>query len=141
MRYSPRCRLHYHSIFRSKKITNLYKLSLNPRRSYSKYVLCEKKYYLGCDGGLVVIWGRITRWENIMRHFGLSCVHPVYFLRKSTEFHDTSLKCQRIIIHFLLLISHKLPEIAKRPPFTYYLPDLLYPINIDIATQLKGLQL
>ena len=31
--------------------------------------------------------------------------------------------CQRILIHFLLLISHKLPAIAKCPPLPYLIPD------------------
>ena len=39
----------------------------------------------------------IMRIELIMRHFGLSCARPVYFIHKSTEFHDTRTECQRII--------------------------------------------
>ena len=31
--------------------------------------------------------------------------------------------CQRILIHFLLLISHKLVLIAKRSPLLHFLPD------------------
>ena len=32
----------------------------------------------------------------IQRYFGLSCVHRVYFLRDSTEFHDMQMEFQRI---------------------------------------------
>ena len=41
--------------------------------------------------------GRIMRRGPIMRCFGLSCFRPVYFLRKSTEFHDMRTECQRIL--------------------------------------------
>ena len=33
------------------------------------------------------------------------------------------MKCQIIMINLLLLISHKLPEIDKRPPLLYSIPD------------------
>ena len=52
-------------------------------------------------------WGRITKQGHNMKFVGLSCVHPVYFLHKSTEFHDMRTECQRILINFLLLIPHK----------------------------------
>ena len=45
--------------------------------------------------------------RNNASHFCLSCVRLVCFLRKSTECHDIRTECQRIIIHFLLLIYHK----------------------------------
>ena len=45
--------------------------------------------------------------EHIMNFFGLSCLCPVYFLRKSIEFNDMWTECQIITIHFLLLIYHK----------------------------------
>ena len=73
---------------------------------------------------------------HIMKCFGLSCVCTVHFLRNSTEFHDMRTECQRIIINFLLLISHKLLVIAKRCPLTYSLPYFRSPISIAIATQL-----
>ena len=58
-------------------------------------------------------------------HFRLSCIRLVCFLRKSTEFHRMRMECQRIPIHFLLLISHKSPVYAKRCPLPYLLslPD------------------
>ena len=43
----------------------------------------------------------------------LSCVRPLYCLRKSKEFHDMRKECQIILIHFLLLISHESISIAK----------------------------
>ena len=53
----------------------------------------------------------------IQRHFGMSCVHRVYFLRKSTEFHDILMESQRINNSHscltVLLISHKLPAIDR----------------------------
>ena len=47
------------------------------------------------------------------RCFGSSCIHQVYFLRKSTEFHDILTDCQRInksrsFIN-VLLMYHKFP--------------------------------
>ena len=41
--------------------------------------------------------GHIMRRGPIMRSFGLSCVRPEYFLRKSTELHDMRTECQRIL--------------------------------------------
>ena len=66
-----------------------------------------------------------TRGHNLVRghnlsRFGPSCVHPVYFLRKSTEFCVMRIECQRTIIHFLPLIFHKLPVIAKRCPIPIF---------------------
>ena len=34
---------------------------------------------------------------RIMRRLNLSCVRSVYFLRKSTEFHDMRTECQIIL--------------------------------------------
>ena len=42
---------------------------------------------------------------HVMKHFCLSCVHTIYFLRKSSEFHDMWIECQRIIIHSFYLFS------------------------------------
>ena len=78
--------------------------------------------------------GYIMRCGPIMRRFGLSCIHLVYFLRKSKEFHDMRTECQRIPIHFLLLITHKLLGIAKRCSLPNSLPDIRSPIAV--ATQL-----
>ena len=49
--------------------------------------------------------------RNHSRFFS-SCFHLVCFLRESTEFCDMRTKCQRILIHYLLLLSHKLLAIA-----------------------------
>ena len=72
---------------------------------------------------------------HIMRRFGLSCIRPVYFIRKSTEFHDMRTECQRILIHLLLLISHILLAIAKRCPIPHLLPKICSPIAISVANQ------
>ena len=56
----------------------------------------------------------------IQRRFGLSCILQLYFLRKSTEFHFLQTECQRILIHFLPLIYHKSPAIAKRCPLPIF---------------------
>ena len=53
---------------------------------------------------------------RIMRRLNLSCVRSVYFLRKSTEFHDMWTEYQIILIHFLLIISHKLLVFYKHCP-------------------------
>ena len=37
------------------------------------------------------------KWGHIMKRFGMSCVRTVYFLRKSTVFHDMRTECQRIL--------------------------------------------
>ena len=55
-------------------------------------------------------------WGHIQRHFDLSCVYRIYFLRNSTEFRDMQAEFKRIktsrpfltVIH----ISHKLPAIS-----------------------------
>ena len=52
----------------------------------------------------------MSRGHNLS-HFGPSCVRLVYFLCKSPEFHDMRMERQTILIHFLLLIYHKLTEI------------------------------
>ena len=46
------------------------------------------------------------------------------------------IRCQRILIHFLLIIPHKLLVIARCCPLPYLLPDLLSPIAIAVTTQL-----
>ena len=81
-------------------------------------------------------YGCIMKHGHVMKHFGLSCVPPVKFLRKSTEFHNMRAECQRILIYFLLLISHNLLAIAKCFPLPYSLADLHSPIYIAIANQL-----
>ena len=78
--------------------------------------------------------GRIMIWGHIVKHFGVSCVRTLYFICKSTEFHDMWMDCQRILVSFLLIISHKLLAIAKRCPLPSSLPDLRSPINIAIYT-------
>ena len=83
----------------------------------------------------VVRFGRIMRYGSIMRRFVLSCICPVYFLHKSTEFQDMQMECQIILIHFFLLISHKFLVIANHCPLPYLLPNILYPIDISIANQ------
>ena len=60
----------------------------------------------------------------------LFCVPLVCFLRKSTEFHDMRTECQRILIHFLLLIYHKYAVCTKRT-------DLFYSSSISIAVLLR----
>ena len=45
-------------------------------------------------------------------------------------------ECQRNFFHFLLLISHKYPEIFKAPKSSVFDPDLCSPIAIDITNQL-----
>ena len=44
-------------------------------------------------------------FQGCLRPF---CVHPICFIRKSTEFHDMLIECQRkiILIHFLLCILY-----------------------------------
>ena len=72
----------------------------------------------------VVRCGRIMKWGDIMKRFGMSCVRPVYFIPNSTEFHKIRMEFQRIIVCYLLFSSHKLPEIAERCTLPYYLPDI-----------------
>ena len=62
------------------------------------------------------------RHGPIVRRFGPSYVYPVYFLRKSTKFHDIGIDGKIILIHFLLIIYHKSLDIAKRCPLPYFLP-------------------
>ena len=57
--------------------------------------------------------GHNHRHGHNHRCFSTSCVRVVYFLRKSTEFYDMRTECQRILIHFLLIISHKSATCAK----------------------------
>ena len=65
----------------------------------------------------------LERFINL-EHFGMYCVHPVYSLHKSIEFHHMWIECQRIIIHFLLIISYPFISIAKLSPLPYSLPNL-----------------
>ena len=55
-------------------------------------------------------------WGRIQRHFGLSCVYQVYFLRKSKEFCDIQTECQIInnphSVITVLHIYHKFTVIA-----------------------------
>ena len=44
-------------------------------------------------------------------------------------------ECQIIIFHFLLLIYHKSPAIAKALPSSVFSPYLHFPISIAIVTQ------
>ena len=39
---------------------------------------------------------RIMKQVHIMKHLGLSNLRQVYFIRKSTEFHDMRTECQKI---------------------------------------------
>ena len=64
------------------------------------------------------------RQGPIQRRFGPSCVRQVNFLRESTAFHDMRMECKIILIHFLLLISHKSPAIACYPITPVSLPDI-----------------
>ena len=68
--------------------------------------------------------GRNPRWGPIHGRFGPSCACRVYFLRKSTEFHVIRTECQIILFHFLLLISHKSPAIAKLLPSSLFGPNI-----------------
>ena len=81
--------------------------------------------------------GRNLRRGPIQRCFGPYCIRQVYFLRKSTEFHDMCTQCQIILIHLLLPISHKSPAIAKRFPLLVFLLSLFAPKSLldcsDIA--------
>ena len=62
----------------------------------------------------------------IQRHVGPSCVHQIYILRESIEFHDMQTKCQEINIYHsfisvLLISCHKsldylLPDFSKISP-------------------------
>ena len=75
----------------------------------------------------------------IQRSLGWFCVGRVYFIRKSTEFHDMWKMCQRIKTSHsfitVLFLSRKYPEITwsvtlqslKNHPFiaSQFLPDLL----------------
>ena len=75
-------------------------------------------------------------------HFRPSCVCLVCFLRKSTELHDMLTECQRIIIHFLLLISHKLPvnarEVLPSSIFTpWSLPDRSWSNHASVHPMLQ----
>ena len=45
--------------------------------------------------------------------FRMSCVCMVCFLSKSTQFHDMQTERQIILVHFLILISHKSAVFAK----------------------------
>ena len=71
----------------------------------------------------------------IMKCLGLSCVCPVYFLRKSTDFHDMWTDRHIILVCFLLIIYHKFIVIAKRPNLPYLLQNILSLVAIYIATQ------
>ena len=64
--------------------------------------------------------GRNKRRRHNQKKIGLYCARLVYFLRTSTEFHVMRMECQIIIIHFLILISHKLPAISKRCPLPIF---------------------
>ena len=47
------------------------------------------------------------------------------------------MECQRILIHFLLLISNKFPAIANHCPLSFiFTPNNFSLIDIAIATQL-----
>ena len=62
--------------------------------------------------------------------FGMSYVHPLHCIRKSTEFHHISSECQRTLIRFLINISHKLIPVAKRFSILYvYLFTPQYTLN------------
>ena len=61
----------------------------------------------------------------IMIFFGLSCVCPLWFLQKYTEFHYMRTECQRIITTDY---SHTFIAIAKHFPILYLLLNLHSPI-------------
>ena len=66
--------------------------------------------------------------ENIIEKFQgclcRSCLLPVCFIRKYTEFHDMRMECQRkiIIIHFLLYYLFDQWELQISPSITVSLP-------------------
>ena len=62
-------------------------------------------------GSLLGRQGNRSGRGHCMSSFSSSCVHLVYFLRKSTEFHVKQAECQRIL----------LLEISKRCPISYAL--------------------
>ena len=64
----------------------------------------------------------LERFINL-ESFGLSCLRPVHYLCKYTEFHHMRTECQIIIIHLLLIISDKFLEIYKRCTLPYLIPD------------------
>ena len=47
----------------------------------------------------------------------------VYLLHKSIDFHDIQIECQIIPIHFLLIISHKMPVMSLSPITPWSLPN------------------
>ena len=92
------------------------------RNSFTKYF-----WGLGSEG-------HITRQGPITRRFGPSFIRQVYFLHKSTGFHDLWTECQIILINLLLVISHESPVIAKRCPLQYLLPNPHYPCICSLIT-------
>ena len=62
------------------------------------------------------VMGHHFRRGHNQRLFGPSCVHILYFPRKSTEFHVMRKECQIILVRLLLIISYKSPAIADRFP-------------------------
>ena len=71
------------------------------------------KYRLMRPTAIVGSCGRNHIHGHNYSRFCPSWIFIVCFLCKSTDFHDMRTECQRIIIHFLLIISHKLLVIAR----------------------------
>ena len=77
------------------------------------------------------------KWGHIVKKIDLFCIHTEYSIHKYKEFHYMRTECPRILIHFLLFISHRLSAIAKHCHIPYFIYNIRSPITIDIATQLK----
>ena len=76
--------------------------------------------------------GRNLEYFINLEHFVVFCVRPIHYLCKSTEFHYMRIGCKIIIIHFLLLLSHKLTAIDKCFPCLYF-------SLVDITTDMSAL--
>ena len=71
-----------------------------------------------------------------MRRFGLSCIYPVYFLRKYTEFHDTygrSVKELLFISFYLFLINLQRSLSAA---LFHIFPNIFSPIALPVDNKL-----
>ena len=77
--------------------------SKNPKAPWMVFTTVNCSYNGGGDTYLGRCGHKSGHGPNMGR-FRPSCVHLVYFLRKSTEFHVKRTECQRILLHLLLLI-------------------------------------
>ena len=116
-------------------------LNLKPMESWLVYVSDQSNYGQKKLRTMVLPYPLVIGGHNLslginQSRFGLSCVRLVYFIRKYTEFHDMWTECQIILVHFLLLISHKFLFIDKCCPLLHFLPDLQSLVAIAIADQL-----